>query len=271
MGRLQGKAAIVTGGGSGIGRASALLYAREGASVLVVDRTADAARETAGAIRQAGGTADALVADVGHESDVAGYVAKAIALYGKLDVVYANAGISGGFGVALQDQTIELWTDVLRVNLIGPFLAIKHAGRHMAENGTGSIICTASVAGLKANAGDPPYSASKAGVISLVQTSAYALAGSGVRVNAICPGLIETGMTHDFFEAARAKGHESRIGHINPLRRYGAPHEIANMALFLASDESSYVNGQAIAVDGGLSASLPYAGLGAMGSKGRPS
>jgi len=146
---------------------------------------------------------------------------------------------------------------VLRVNLIGPFLAIKHAAPHMISRGKGSIVLTASVAGLRANAGGHPYSASKAGVISLAQTSANSLAGTGVRVNAICPGLIETGMTKPVFDRARSKGTEDRIGQLNPLKRAGVPEEIAGAALFLASDDASYVNGQAIVVDGGLSSSHP--------------
>jgi NAD(P)-dependent dehydrogenase (short-subunit alcohol dehydrogenase family) len=128
----------------------------------------------------------------------------------------------------------------------------------MAKQGKGSIICTASVAGLRANAGGSPYSASKAGVISLVQTVANELYGTGVRVNAICPGLTETGMTKPIFDGARARGNEDKIGQLNPMTRYGTPDEIANMALFLASDDASYVNGQAIAVDGGLSSTHPF-------------
>jgi NAD(P)-dependent dehydrogenase (short-subunit alcohol dehydrogenase family) len=146
----------------------------------------------------------------------------------------------------------------LRVNLLGPFLAIKHASPHMAKQGAGSIVCTASVAALRANAGGLPYSASKAGVISLVQTSANALRYSGVRINAICPGLIETGMTKPIFEFVRARGTEARVGQMCPTGRAGQPNEIAAMALFLASDEASYVNGQAIAVDGGLSSAHPF-------------
>ncbi len=149
------------------------------------------------------------------------------------------------------------WTQVLSINLIGTFLAVKYAALAMMEQKRGSIICTASVAGLRSGAGGMPYSASKAGVISLVQTAANELRGTGVRINAICPGLIETGMTRPIFEQARARGSERKIGQLNPLQRPGNPGEIAQTALFLASDASSYVNGQAIAVDGGLSTSHP--------------
>jgi NAD(P)-dependent dehydrogenase (short-subunit alcohol dehydrogenase family) len=174
-----------------------------------------------------------------------------------LHVVYANAGISGGY-TPLEQTTVELFQEVLRVNLLGPFLAIKHAAPVLAKQGGGSIVCTASVAGLKANAGGLPYSASKAGVVSLVQTSANLLRTTGVRVNAICPGLIETGMTKPIFDMARARGTGDRLGQLCALGRYGRPEEIATMALFLASDESSYVTGQAIAVDGGLTSSHPF-------------
>ncbi len=257
MGRLNGKRAIVTGAGSGIGRASALLFAREGASVLVVDKTAEAVRETAALVTAAGGRAIAMAADAGSEADVQAYVKRALEEFGGLDVVYANAGISGGL-VPLFEQTIEHWQEILRVNLIGPFLAIKHAGQHMVAKKSGSIVCTASVAGLRANAGGNPYSASKAGVVSLVQTAANSFYGTGVRVNAICPGLIETGMTKPIFDMARERGSDKNIGQLNPLNRFGVPEEIAAMAAFLASDDASYVNGQAIAVDGGLSATHPF-------------
>jgi NAD(P)-dependent dehydrogenase (short-subunit alcohol dehydrogenase family) len=259
MGRLEGKATIVTGAASGIGRASAKLFAREGARVLAVDREAGALDATVAAILAEGGTALAFAGDVGDETDVKAYVAKAIAEFGALDAIYANAGISGGL-VPLADQTPEHWMEVLRVNLIGPFLAIKHVTPHMVARGRGSIVLTASVAGLRANAGGHPYSASKAGVISLAQTSANSLIGTGVRVNAVCPGLIETGMTKPIFDGARQRGTEAKIGQLNPLARAGAPEEIAAMALFLASDDASYVNGQAFPVDGGLSSTLPFTG-----------
>lgn len=257
MGRLEGKRAIVTGAASGIGRASALLFAREGAAVLAVDKSRDALEETAAQIAAAGGKAVAMAADTGNETEVQAYVARAIAEFGGLDAVYANAGISGGL-VPLFEQSVEHWQEILRVNLIGTFLAVKHAGSHMVKQGSGAIVCTASVAGLRANAGGNPYSASKAGVISLVQTAANSFFGSGVRINAICPGLIETGMTKPIFDYAKARGTAANLGQLNPLGRYGEPQEIAAMAAFLASDEASYINGQAIAVDGGLSSTHPF-------------
>ena len=151
------------------------------------------------------------------------------------------------------------WEQVLRVNLVGVFLAIREAARVMVPAGGGAIVATASVAGIRSGAGGIPYSVSKAGVINLVQTSANQLGGTGVRVNCICPGLTETGMTAPMFEGARARGKEDRLGQLNPLRRYARPEEQAAVALFLASDEAGYVNGQAIAVDGGLSSSHPTA------------
>jgi NAD(P)-dependent dehydrogenase (short-subunit alcohol dehydrogenase family) len=258
MGRLEGKSAIVTGAASGIGRASAELFAREGARLVIFDKSENV-HKTAETITAAGGVAVALTGDAGKEEDVAAMVAAALRSYGTIDACYANAGIatSGRGGGSLFETTVEEWQEVLRINLIGPFLMIKHAGKVMVANKKGSLICTASVAGIRSGAGPTPYSASKAGVINLVQTSANALAGTGVRVNAICPGLIETGMTKGTYVLARQRGTEDRIGQLNPLKRGGEPIEIANMALFLASDDASYVNGQAIAVDGGLSSSHP--------------
>jgi NAD(P)-dependent dehydrogenase (short-subunit alcohol dehydrogenase family) len=258
MGRLEGKSVIITGAGSGIGRAASLMFTREGARVIAVDRT-EAVKETVEQVRKAGGTAEAVMGDAGAEQDVMAFIAKAVTTYGKLDAIWANAGVSGGL-VPLAEQTVEHWQEVLRINLIGPFLAIKHATPHMIKQQSGAIVCTASVAGLKAGASGHPYGASKAGVISLVQTTAYSLSGTGVRINAICPGLIETGMTKPVFDRAKERGTQDKIGQLNPLKRAGQPHEIAAMALFLASDEASYVNGQAFPVDGGLTASMPYAG-----------
>ena len=259
MGRLEGKVAIVTGAASGIGRASAILFAREGARTVIVDQKAEALNDTAKAMAQYGSDVQTVAADTSNEDDVKAYIDRAVTSFGGLDVVYANAGISGGLvPPPLLEQTVENWLRVLQVNLVGTFLAIKHAAPHMIAKGRGSIILTASVAGLRANAGGAPYSASKAGVVSLAQTAANSLLGTGVRVNAICPGLIETGMTRELFERARERGTQDKIGQLNPLQRPGRPEEIAAMALFLASDESSYVNGMAFPVDGGLSSTLPF-------------
>lgn len=241
-GRLEGKIAIVTGAASGIGKASAALFAAEGATVIAADVAA---------------AEGVIAADAGREEDVAGLVELATSEHGGLDIFFANAGISGGLA-SLFEQTPEDWENILRVNLIGPWLAVKHAAPVMKDRGGGSIIATASVAGIRAGAGGPAYSASKAGVINLVKVAATQLAASNIRVNAICPGLIETGMTKPIYDLARASGKEERLGHLNPLKRGGEPEEIAHAALFLASDESSYVNGHALVVDGGLSISHPF-------------
>lgn len=255
MGMLDGKRIIITGAGSGIGRATTMLAAEEGARVLAVD-VSDGVLET---VEQIGSDAAiAVQADASDEAEVAGFVARAVTEFGGLDGVFANAGVGGG-GKPLLELTIEDWQRTLAVNTIGVFLAVKHAVPELKRSGGGAMVCTASVAGLRANAGGVDYSASKAGVVSMVQTVAYALYGEGIRINAICPGLIETGMTRPLFQRAAERGTSERIGQVNPTRRHGQPSEIAQMACFLLSDRASYVNGQAIAVDGGLSASHPWA------------
>ena len=238
--RLEGKVAIVTGAASGIGAASVELFRAEGATVVGADlHGCD------------------FECDAGDEEQVEALVSHTVRDHGGIDILFANAGVSGGLD-GIFDQDAGDWAEILRVNLIGPFLGIKYAAPAMKARGGGSIIATASVAGLRSGAGGPAYSASKAGVINLVKVAATQLAGSNIRVNAICPGLIETGMTQVLYDRARAKGQEGQIGRLNPLKRGGDPAEIAKAALFLASDEASYVNGQAIVVDGGLSASHPF-------------
>ncbi len=255
MARFTEKSIIVTGAGSGIGRAAAILFAAEGGKVVVADKT-EAAHVTARMIADAGGTALAIEMDAGTEEDVIRTVALACDSFGGIDIALANAGISGGMA-NIFDTDVALITEVLRVNLIGPYLMVKHASPKIAERGGGAMILTASVAGIRSGAGSPAYSASKAGVINLAMTSAQQLAGSNVRVNALCPGLTETGMTRPTFDYARDAGKMDRLGRLNPLRRGAQPEELAKVALFLASDDASYVNGQAIAVDGGLSSSHP--------------
>jgi NAD(P)-dependent dehydrogenase (short-subunit alcohol dehydrogenase family) len=232
------------------------MAARQGAAVVVVDYS-EKIEETAASITSTGGNAIAVQADVSDEDGVKDFVDDCLNVYGGIDGLFANAGI-GGAGKPFLDLTLNDWQRTLGVNTVGTFLCIKHVVPHFIKQKSGSIVCTASVAGIRANAGGVDYSASKAAVISMAQTIAYQLYGTGVRINAVCPGLIETGMTAGVFARARAKGSENRIGQINPTARYGSPDEIAEMACFLLGDGASYVNGQAIPVDGGLSASHPW-------------
>jgi NAD(P)-dependent dehydrogenase (short-subunit alcohol dehydrogenase family) len=256
MSDLAGKKIVVTGAAGGIGLATSKLAASLGASVLAVDNDA-AVEDTAALIRADGGHAEAVRADVSDENDVAGFVAECVNRFGNIDGLHANAGIIGA-DKPFRDLTPEDWQRTLGINLVGTFLCVKHVAAHLVAQKSGAIVCTASVAGLRANAGPVDYSASKAGVISMTQTIAYELYGTGVRINAVCPGLIETGMTESIFTNARERGTEARIGQVNPSARHGTPDEIAEMACFLLSDAASYVNGQAFPVDGGLSASHPW-------------
>lgn len=223
----------------------------------------------------------------GDEAAVKGVVDDAVAKYGRLDVFFANAGVVGQpkvfgeiegeeFMETLRTNTLgwppfplppgvsQLLFRVLTVPIGSVFLAVKYAAKAMKLTSktkpypSGSIICTASVAGLRSNAGSTDYSASKAAVISIAQTTSYQLTGTGIRVNAICPGLIETGMTALVFERARERGTERKVGQLNPMQRGAVADEVARVALFLGSEESSYVNGQAWAVCGGLSAGHPF-------------
>ena len=253
---LNEKRIVITGAGSGIGRATSILAAGYGAKIVCVDLN-DSVNSTVKEIMHNGGTAIAVRADASDETAVADFIAQCVTHYEGIDGIYANAGVSGG-RKTLTELTVEDWQRTLAVNTVGVFLAIKHSVPHFMNQGHGAIVCTASVAGLRANAGGVDYSASKAGVISIVQTTAYQLYGTGVRINAICPGLIETGMTKPTFDLARERGKEDRIGQVNPAKRYGQPSEISEAACFLLSDRASYVNGQALPVDGGLSASHPW-------------
>lgn len=255
---LKNKSVVITGAGSGIGRASALLFAQAGARLVISDINVEGLETTQELVAELDTPAIAVAGDASDEALVKSLVDRACEIHGGVDAFFANAGIIGDFA-PLVDCSAEQFMRVLQVNLIGPFLAIKHVVPQMLARGQGgSIICTASVAGIRSGAGPTPYSASKAGVINLVQTAANQLSGTRIRVNAICPGLIETGMTQPIFDHARASGKEHKIGQLNPLKRGGLASEIAEVAVFLASDKASYLNGQAIAVDGGLTSSLPF-------------
>ncbi|KAJ6500007.1 hypothetical protein C8R47DRAFT_1110022 [Mycena vitilis] len=266
--RLKDKVCIITGVGSlkGIGRASALLFAHEGAKHLYLidfDPTNLPDLKATIAQRYPDVKVTTLQGDAADEALISGVCERALKEGGKLDVFFANAGIATVN--PLESSTSESFMNVMRINSLSCFLAVKYASAAMKTTNPsrgkntsgGSIIMTASVAGIRSGAGTIDYSASKAAVNSIAKTSAYQLQKTDIRVNSICPGLIETGMTTATFDYARQRGADAKIGQLNPLGRFGVPEEIAQAALFLASDDSSYVNGQNVAVDGGLSASHP--------------
>ncbi|RDW66102.1 putative 3-oxoacyl-[acyl-carrier-protein] reductase FabG-2 [Coleophoma cylindrospora] len=266
--RVKDKVIIVTGTNSplGIGRASAHQFAQNGARAVYICDFASTNLETHKREIESlypGVEVHTRQFDAADEKSVKAVVDDAIATYGRLDVFFANAGIVGQ-NKLFTDISEDEFLATLRTNVVSVFLAAKYGAPAMMVTSStkkypsGSIIGTASVAGLRSNAGSTDYSASKASVVSIAQTIAYQLAGTGVRINAICPGVIETGMTAPMYEAARARGTQGKIGQLNPLRRGAHADEVARVALFLGSEEASYVNGQAWAVDGGLSAGHPF-------------
>ncbi|KAH9942252.1 NAD-P-binding protein [Epithele typhae] len=261
--RLKDKVCIITGAGSlkGIGRASAILFAHQGARHLYLsDYDATNLPELKATIERSYPDVKVTTqqADAADEDTVRGLCDRAMKEEGRLDAGWASSAF-------LTDIDSKLFMESMRINALSCLLAVKYASAAMQktnpsrgkEHSAGSIILTASVAGIRSGAGTTDYSASKAAVNSIVMTACNQLARLDIRVNSICPGLIETGMTATVFDAARARGTERKIGQLNPLGRYGVPIEIANVAMFLASDEASYVNGQMWAVDGGLSSSHP--------------
>jgi len=202
-----------------------------------------------------------LQADAADDAAIKAICEKAVKEEGQLDIFFANAGIATG--QPIDNTSSEVWTNTMRVNALSTYLAVKYGSQAMRITSTekplsgGSIVMTASIAGIRSGAGSADYSASKAAVISLAKTAAHQFGPENIRVNSISPGLIETGMTTGTFEYARARNTVSKIGQLNPMHRFGVASEVANIALFLASDASSYVTGHNIAVDGGLTAMLP--------------
>ncbi|ACL04654.1 Short-chain dehydrogenase/reductase SDR [Desulfatibacillum aliphaticivorans] len=258
--RLQGKTAIITGAASGIGAATATLFAEHGASLVLADVVEEALAAVAAQAEEKGAKVVYKTTDVSDEEQVKALVDLALDTYGQIDVLCNNAGITGDF-TDMNSEDQENWKKVLAVNLIGPVLLTKYAAPYMKDRGCGSIVNTASVAGIRAGAGSNAYSASKAALINFTKTAACDLGSFNVRVNAVCPGLIETGMTKMVFDYARDAGKEAKLGSRCEMKRYGLPHEIAFAILFLACDESSYVTGQHLAVDGGNTASLNLPGM----------
>ena len=242
MGQLDGKVAIITGAGSGMGRAMAIRFAKEGAKVTAVDYAGDSAAETVKMIKTAGGEALAVTADVSNAADVDRTVKSTTDAFGRLDILCNNAGILDMHG--LMDADWDHWDRVLSINLKAVAVFSQKAVPEMLKQGKGSIVNTASVAGLVGGAGGLSYTAAKHGVVGITKSMALELSPQGIRVNAICPGAISTGMTKDFQDSSEFVADKA-------IARWGKAEEIANMALFLASDESSFVTGAPFPVDGG--------------------
>ena len=248
-GTVDGQVALVTGGSGGIGRATALEFARQGARVVVSDVLREAGQETARLIGAAGGQATFIETDVTRAAEVQALVGQTVETYGRLDCAFNNAGIEGGMAKT-GDYTEERWEQVIRINLKGVWLCMKYEIQHMLGHGGGAIVNTASVAGLVGFRYGPAYVASKHGVNGLTKTAALEYAKAGIRVNAVCPGVIRTPM----FERGLQKNPrlEERFAGVHPVGRIGQPEEIARAVVWLCSSAASFVTGTQLPVDGGF-------------------
>lgn len=256
MSRLAGKAAVITGGASGIGAATARLFVAEGATVTIGDRNAEAGAAVA---EELGAAATFLATDVSREQDVAELVAHALHDWGRVDCMFNNAGFGGALGPisATSEDDFDLTFDVLVKSV---FFGMKHVGPHMADRGSGSIINTASIAALQAGWSPHLYMAAKSAVIAMSKSVAMEMGDSGVRVNAICPGAIATPLLvgNPNADDAALDAARSAFGEVTPIGRVGEASDLASMALFLAGDESTFITGQAFAVDGGATTGTPW-------------
>ena len=249
-GYLDGKAALVTGAGSGIGRATALACAREGAKIVVADRVVEGGEETVSMIKSAGGEATFVPVNVTQAAEVKAMVAAAVSAYGRIDCAHNNAGIEGVFATTA-DYPEEDWDRVMAVNLKGVWLCMKYEIPQMVQQGGGAIVNTASLAGLVGAKRMPAYVASKHGVAGLTKTAALEYAKSGIRVNAVCPGIIHTSMVDRMF-LSRRPDLEDRLAAVEPMGRLGKPEEVAEAVVWLCSDAASFVTGHTMTVDGGI-------------------
>ena len=250
MGRLSGKVAIITGASAGIGRATALLFAAEGASLVLGARRANELEQLVAEIRAAGGEAAAVPGDVRSEVYAEALVATAVERFGRLDIAFNNAGTLGEGGPSTGISEAG-WSDTIAINLTGSFLGAKHQIAQMAKHGAGSVIFTATFVGYSfAFPGVAAYAASKAGLIGLTQALAAEFGPQGIRVNAILPGAVDTAMYRGMNDTAEA---QAFITNLHALKRIATPEEVARSALYLASDDSAFVSGTAMLVDGGAS------------------
>jgi NAD(P)-dependent dehydrogenase (short-subunit alcohol dehydrogenase family) len=248
-GRVSGKVALITGGGSGIGRATAIVFAREGAKVAIADYNRNGGEETVRMIKSAGGEAFFIEANVAIAKQVEAMVAKTIETYGRLDCAFNNAGIEGEMGGNIAECSEENWGRLIAINLTGVFLCMKYEIPQMLKFGGGSIVNTASAAGLIGLPGGTAYVASKHGVAGLTKSAALEYAKSGIRINAVCPGFIRTAMTERVMDGGSIS--EDAMIAAEPIGRIGKPEEIASVVLFLCSDDASFVTGLPLPVDGG--------------------
>ena len=248
-GLTEGKVALVTGAGSGIGRATALVFAREGAKVVVSDIVVAGGQETVQQIEAAGGEAIFVKADVSQAADVEALVTQTVETYGRLDCAFNNAGIEGGMKLTI-DCTKEEFDRTIAVNLTGVWLCMKYEIQQMLSQGSGAIVNTASAAGLVGFPSLPDYVASKHGVVGLTKTAALEYAKSGIRVNAVCPGVIQTPMVER--GAQLSPGFDELALSMEPVGRFGQPSEVGEAVVWLCSDAASFVTGHPMAVDGGL-------------------
>jgi NAD(P)-dependent dehydrogenase (short-subunit alcohol dehydrogenase family) len=249
--RLQDKVAVITGAGGGMGRTAAQMFATEGARVVVAEFSEAAGRETVRLVEEAGGQATFVKTDVSKEADAKGMVEHAVATYGRIDVLYNNAGIMPEADHSVIDTSVEAWDQVMAVNVRGTFLGCKYAIPVMLEQGSGSVINISSfVAILGCSSPQDAYTASKGAVLALTKSLAVQFGPRGVRSNAICPGPVETPLLMDWL----VKDEEAKRIRLarNPTGRFGKPEEIVYMAMYLASDESRWTNGASMVVDGGI-------------------